>query len=124
MGAKNGSLTVSTLIDEGATITWKGTKGTASGTAKKDPEGMDKLYSGAEAKGHFFPVQFKSEYYSKEIELSGRTGGNRTITPSADDPYLIQRLENLSAGNKLTAKVKATQEEVFEIDFSSVVKAT
>lgn len=121
MGTKNGNLVVSALIDDGTKITWKGTKGTASGTAKKDPSGMDKLYSGAEAKGHFFPVQFKSEYYSKEIELSGRTGGNKTITPSAEDPYLIQRLENLSA-NKLTAKVKATQEEVFEIDFSGVTQ--
>ena len=45
-------------------------------------------------------------------------GGDKTITPSSDDPYLITRIENLSDGKKLTAKVDGT--EILTIDFSSV----
>ncbi len=82
---------------------------------------MDALYEESEQTGHFFPVQFKADYYGKDVELSGRTGGNKTIKPSAEDPYLIQRLENLSA-NKLTATVKATQEEVFELNFTGATR--
>lgn len=121
LGEKNGSLTVSTLIDGGAKITWKGTKGTASGTAKKDPAGIDKIFHGDQAKGHYFPIKFTDKCLSKELTLTGSKDGEKTLTPSVEDPYLIVRLENLTA-NKLTAKVKATQEEVFEIDFSGVTQ--
>ena len=123
MGTKNGNLTVSTLVDEGAKITWKGTKGTASGTAKKDPSGIETIFHGDQAKGHYFPIKFKEGDLSKELTLTGSKDGEKTLTPTADDPYLIVRLENLTA-NKLTAKVKATQEEVFEVDFSGVTQAS
>lgn len=93
-----------------------------SADVKKDPAGISALYGEGEQTGHFFPVQFKPEYYGKAVELSGRTDGNRTVTLSEQDPYLIVRLENLSAGGRLTAKVKATLEEVFELDFSGVTK--
>ncbi len=89
---------------------------------KKDPEGLEGLYGADEKTGHFFPVKFEEKYYSQDVELSGRTGGNKTIKPTADDPYLIIRVENLDGGNKLTAKVKETQEEIFELDFSGVTK--
>lgn len=122
MGAKNGNLTVSTLIDEGVTITWKGTNGTVSGTVKNNPTGIDAIFHGDQATGHYFPIKFKEEYLSKELTLTGSKDGEKTLTPSVEDPYLIVRLENLSA-NKLTAKVKATQEEVFTLDFSSATLA-
>lgn len=122
LGEKNGNVQVSDLIDEGASIAWTGTKGAVTGSAKKDPASVKSLFGSGEKTGHFFPVQFKEQYYGKDIELSGRTKGNKTIRPSAEDPYLIQRLENLGEENKLTAKVKDGQEEIFELDFSGVTK--
>ena len=98
-----------------------GTKGVVTASLKKDPAGLESLYGESEKTGYFFPIKFKEEYYGNDVELSGRTGGNKTIKPTSDDPYLIVRLENLSA-DKLTAKVEKTQEEIFELDFTGVTK--
>ena len=123
LGNANGSVTVSDLIDESTAIKWTGTKGVVSGTVKKDPSSVQSLYGANEKTGHFFPVKFEEKYYNQNVELSGRTDGNRTIKPTTEDPYLIIRLENLDGGNKLTAKVVDTQEEIFELDFGGVDKA-
>ena len=121
MGVKNGGLTVSTLVDDGASIAWTGTKGVVTASLKKDPAGLENLYDESERTGYFFPIKFKEEYYDNDVELSGCKAGNKTIKPTSDDPYLIVRLENLSA-DKLTAKVEKTQEEIFELDFTGVTK--
>ena len=123
MGEANRGVKVSDLVDGDAAIKWDGTKGTATGNAKKNPESVKVLYGESEKTGHFFPVEFGEKYFGKKIKLSGRTGGDKTITPSKDDPYLIIRLENLDEGNTLTAIVEETGEVVFVIDFSGVTKA-
>lgn len=110
---------VSDLID-GASVAWTGTKGKVTGTIKKDPDSVKKLYGADQQSGHFFPATFESKYYSKPVTLGGRTDGDRVITPTAEDPYLIIRLENLS-GDKATAKADGA--EIFELDFSGATKA-
>lgn len=120
MGAANKNLKVGDLV-EGISIEWKGTKGSVSGTIKKNPAGMEELYGPEDKDGHFFPIAFKASYLGSEIELTGSSNGTKTITPSAADPYLIIRLENLEA-DKVTAKVSGTEEEVFELDFSKATR--
>lgn len=113
---------VSDLVDEGASISWTGTKGIVNASVKKDPASVKSLFGSGEKTGHYFPVEFKEQYYGEDVELTGRTKGSKTIKPSAGDPYLIQRLENLGEDSRLTAKVKDSQEEIFELDFSRVTK--
>lgn len=120
MGEKNKDVRVSDLINSDATIKWDGTKGTVTGTAKKDPESVKSLYGADEKEGHFFPVMFEERYFGKKVTLSGTTHPDKTITPSVEDPYLIIRLENLSEGKTLTATAQETGEEVFALDFSGV----
>lgn len=120
MGEKNKNVKVSDLINSDAAIKWDGTKGTVTGTAKKDPESVKSLYGKEEQTGHYFPVMFEERYFGKKVTLSGTTHPDKTITLSAEDPYLIIRLENLSAGKALTATVQETGEEVFVLDFNGV----
>ena len=44
--------------------------------------------------------------------------GGKDITPSADDPYLVIRVENVTVDHKISAKLQSTGEEIFELDFS------
>lgn len=120
MGEANKNIKVGDLVD-GISIKWQGTKGEVNGTIKSDPSGMEKLYGPSDATGHFFPVQFNAQYYNNPVKLTGSSNGEKTITPSADDPYLIIRLENLEA-DKATAKVDGTEEEIFELDFSKATQ--
>ena len=105
------------MIDDNTSIEWTGINGVATGTVKYNSD-FSELYGSAEKSGHFFPTSFNEKYYNKQVVISGRTDGDKTITPSSDDPYLITRIENLSDGKKLTAKVDGT--EIFTIDFSGV----
>ena len=117
LGEKNAGKKVSDMVEADASVNWTGTKGKAVGTAKYNAD-FSALYSGAEKSGHFFPIEFDSRYYDKPVTLSGRTGGDKEVTPSSSDPYLITRIENLSDGKTLTAKVD--QNEIFSVDFSDV----
>lgn len=105
------------LIDPYTSINWSGTKGTVTGVVKLVDDYGD-IFGDNEKSGHFYPVKFKEKYYDQQIVVSGRKNGDKTITPTSKDPYLVIRLENFS-GNP-TAKVSGTDEVVFELDFSGV----
>ena len=96
-------------------------KGVVSGTIN-NVEDFSSVYGEDEKEGHFYPVKFLKKYYDTPIELSGRKNGNKTITPTEQDPYLIIRLENLE-GDTAIAKVSGKDETVFELDFSGATKA-
>lgn len=73
--------------------------------------------------GHFFPIKFADKYFNQVITIGSQNGeGGKNITPKSDDPYLVIRLENVTVNNKISAIVKDTQEEIFELDFSSVTR--
>lgn len=113
LGESNGNIAVSTLIGPDATIKWSGKKGEASGEVKYNAD-ME-LFPDDEKTGHFFPVAIGEEYYEQQVTISGRSKGDKVITPTQSDPYVILRIENLEAG-VMTAKVDG--EEIFSIDFS------
>ena len=68
--------------------------------------------------GHFAVIGFPKILQGQKIVLSGRTNGDRTIAKM--DDILVQRLENLSAAQKLT--VKHNDKVVMTVDFSGVTK--
>lgn len=119
LGEKNGSKTVSDLIDSDVYVVWNGTKGTPKGTVKYI-ENYGSPYDGDQVQGHFFPVKFSEEYLGKEILVGGP--GGKIITPTEADPYLIIRLENVTVQDKISAVVQDTGEEIFELDFSKVTR--
>ncbi len=120
LGEANKNHTVEEMIGEDAKIKWNGTKGAVTGTVKKN-ENFEDLYGEDGKSGHFFPFEFGEEHYGQQITLSGATKGDKDITPSEKDPYLIIRLENLT-DKKLTAKNKKTSEVIFDLDFTGVTQ--
>ena len=119
MGITNGNKQVSDLISSDVSINWKGTKGTPTGTVKYI-ENYGKPYEGDDVSGHFFPIKFERKYYDKEIQVGGE--GGKVIIPTEDDPYLIIRVENVTVADKISAALKETGEEIFELDFSSITR--
>ena len=120
LGEANKNHTVEEMIGDDVKIKWNGVKGAVTGTVKKN-EDFEDLYGSSDKSGHFFPFEFGEEYYGKDIVLSGRTAGEKTIKPDEKDPYLIIRLENLSV-KKLTATVEDTKAEIFTLDFSGMTQ--
>ena len=104
-------------------ISWDGTKGSPIGTVKYISKyGLP--YTGEEESGHFFPIKFKDKYLNQLVNVGGQNGvGGKNFTPNADDPYLVIRVENVTVNNKITAIVKETQEEIFELDFNETTLA-
>lgn len=99
------------------TIAWTGLTGKPQGTVKY-VTGYS-TYPDSEQTGHYFPVEFKSEYYDTDILVGSQNGkGGKTIKPTVQDPYLIIRIENCTVESKISAIVSETQETVFELDFS------
>ncbi len=99
------------------TIAWTGLVGKPQGTIKYVTDYS--VYPDGERTGHFFPVAFKPEYYGQDVTVGGQNGvGGKDIKPTAEDPYLIIRVENVTVESKISAVVKATQEEIFTLDFS------
>lgn len=124
LGSSNANKKVADMIDDDVVTNWKGTTGEVVGTIKYNDDFKD-LYGAEEAAGHFYPAQIKSEYYGTPLVAVGATKGDKEFTPSAEDPYLIVRLENLE-DNNLTVKLKsptraiAAQGEddtIFKLDF-------
>lgn len=110
------------MIDNSTSITWSGTKGTVTGSVKYI-ENYGSPYDVGQQSGHFFPIKFANKYLNKVITVGSQNGeGGKDITPTSTDPYLIIRLENVTVGNKISAIVQETKEEVFELDFSSVTR--
>lgn len=102
------------------TIAWNGLDGKPQGTVKYIAD-YGAPYTEDEKSGHFFPIAFKPEYYDKDIVVGSQNGeGGKTIKPTAEDPYLIIRVENVTVDKKISAIVSETQEKVFELDFSGV----
>lgn len=124
----DGDLQIADLIEPGVTISWDGTTGTPQGTAKY-VEDYSSAYSDDEKTGHFFPMKFSKDCYDEPITISGSNNGDKEITPTAIDPYLIIRIENLKE-NKMTAKKAAAAaaysreveagDEIFTLDFSDM----
>lgn len=104
------------------TISWTGLVGKPQGTIKYVADYS--VYPGGEQTGHYFPIAFDPEYYGKEILVGSQNGaGGKTIKPTAEDPYLIIRVENVTVENKISAVVKNAQEEIFTLDFSGATLA-
>lgn len=102
------------------TIAWNGLYGKPQGTVKYVAD-YGTPYTEDQKSGHFFPVQFKAEYYDKDIVVGSQNGeGGKTIKPTAMDPYLIIRVENVTVDKRISAIVSETQEKIFELDFSGV----
>lgn len=79
------------------------------------------LYEPGKNSGHFFPLQFLENNYKElhvggEVSLDGFTAG-KDFTPSAKDPYLVIRVENLT-DNKVSVYDKSSKETLFSLDFS------
>lgn len=121
LGSKNGNKTVSDMIEKDVAISWTGTDGAAVGTVKKNDDFSD-LYGDQQKSGHFFPFKFDEKYYGKLLTLSGAEAGDKDATPTAEDPYLIIRLENLKE-ELLTVSEKASKKVLFTVDFSGVTLA-
>ena len=110
------------MIDNSTSISWSGTKGTVTGSVKYI-ENYGSPYESGQQSGHFFPIKFADKYLNKVITVGSQNGeGGKDITPTNADPYLVIRIENVTVSNKISAIVKETKEEVFELDFSSVTK--
>ena len=58
----------------------------------------------------------------KMLPLVARMG-KEEIEPTADDPYLIIRVENVTVDDKISAILTDTKEEIFELDFSKATLA-
>ena len=117
MGDQNGGKTVGELIGEDADIEWNKMKGTVTGTIKHISN-YGQPYDENQKDGHFFPIKFFPSYFEKSITIGSQNEGGKPITPTADDPYLIIRVENVTVDNKISAILTDTKEEVFELDFS------
>lgn len=103
------------------TIAWTGLDGKPQGTVKYIAD-YGQPYTEDEKSGHFFPIAFKPEYYGKDILVGSQNGeGGKTIKPTAEDPYLIIRVENVTVDKKISAIVSETKEKVFELDFNKVM---
>lgn len=100
------------------TIAWTGLDGKPQGTVKYVAD-YGQPYTEDQQNGHFFPIAFRPEYYDKDILVGSQNGeGGKTIRPTAKDPYLIIRVENVTVDKKISAIVSETQEKVFELDFT------
>lgn len=67
--------------------------------------------------GHFVPLTLPAESKGKEVTISGRKGGDRTVT-AGDDLLLVQRIENL---NGSTMPVKMDGKDLMTVDFGGVI---
>lgn len=122
MGEQNGGKTVSELIGEDASVEWEKMKGTVTGTIKYISD-YD-VYDPGQQDGHFFPIKFFPSYFEKSITVGSQNGQNgKIITPTASDPYLIIRVENVTVDDKISAILTDTKEEIFELDFSKATLA-
>ena len=119
LGKENGNKKVSDLISNDVSISWEGTKGTPTGTVKYISS-YGKPYEPGQDSGHFFPTKFERKYFDKEVQVGGE--GGKTIIPTEDDPYLIIRIENVTVEDKISAVIKGTEEEIFELDFGQITK--
>lgn len=63
-------------------------------------------------------MKFDDQYYNKPVTVVGSKNGEKQITPTSEDPYLIIRIENLE-DNKVTAKGTARQADIFTLDFTN-----
>ena len=123
MGEQNGGKTVGELIGEDAKIEWEKMKGTVTGTIKNISD-YGEPYEEGQRNGHFFPIKFAGRYYGKNVTVGSQNGqGGKQIKPTADDPYLIIRVENVTIDNKISAILTDTKEEIFELDFSKAILA-
>ena len=123
MGEQNGGKTVSELIGDDANIEWEKMKGTVTGTIKYISDYGD-VYDAGQRDGHFFPVKFAGRYFGKSITVGSQNGqGGKIINPTAEDPFLIIRVENVTVDDKISAILTDTKEEIFELDFSKATLA-
>ena len=118
MGEPNGNKTVSDLIMPDISIEWSDTKGTVTGTIK-NIEKYGKPFEEGQDSGHFFPIKFSDEYINRPVIVGSQNGeGGKRIVPTADDQYLVIRVENVTVDKKISAITESTKKEIFELDFS------
>ena len=114
LGSKNAGDLVSDIK-----VRYSGTTMTVTGQAKKI-EGWEEFSGDPEEKsGHFVPITLPAETIGQQLTLKGRKAGDKTIT-GPEDRILIQRLENLDAGNKLT--IEKGGQLVLTVDFSGMTQ--
>ena len=79
------------------------------------------VYEDEQKKGHYFPTKFPEKNY-KPLHVGGEVSGDgftagKDFEPSADDPYLVIRIENLT-DNKVTVFDQSSKETMFSLDFT------
>lgn len=99
--------------------------GAVSGTVKYLSGVPD--YDLGQDEGHYFPIMFDEKNY-KQLHVGGKLsdGGftaGKDFTPSADDPYLVIRVENCTDENKVTVYDQESKEEMFTLDFNGTTLA-
>ena len=96
-----GDKTVADIAGEDYALELAGTNVAAKGTLKN----VTKPWTAFDSKdntGHFAPITLPADLTGTQITLSGRSGGDKTVTVD-EDRLLIQRIENLD-GDTLTIK--------------------
>lgn len=114
LGSKNAGELVSNIK-----VRYSGTTMTVTGNAKKIESWSEFSSNTEEQSGHFVPITLPAETVGKPLTLKGRAAGDKTIT-GPSDRILIQRLENLDAGKKLT--VEQEGQTVLIVDFSGMTQ--
>lgn len=84
-------------------------------------------YPADQQSGHYFPTAFTKANY-KKLHVGGAVSGDgftagKEITPSADDPYLVIRVENCTDGNKISVFDFESKDEILKLDFNETTLA-
>ncbi len=107
---KYGDKSAADLIGRDISIEWNGRNGKVYGTVHNIKEPWTE-FSGSNNTGHFVPILIDPVYDGEEITMEGAAKEKK-----AADLKWIVRLENLTGGKKITAKVGGA--EIFSLDFS------
>lgn len=110
-------VTVSQMIADDVKVD---TDGAVTGTIKYLSEMPE--YEQGQKEGHFFPTRFTEKNYNKQLHVGGEVRGEgftagKDFEPSAEDPYLVIRVENLT-DKKVSVYDAESKNELFKLDFN------
>ena len=79
-------------------------------------------YEDGQKEGHYFPVEFPETNF-KPLHVGGEVSGGgfaagKDFTPSAQDPYLVIRVENCTVDQSVTVYDRESKEPLFKLNFS------
>lgn len=95
LGSNGGTKKISDLITRDTVMTFNGADAKVYGKAKYVSDMPSTLYTGAQAKGHFFPVTLDKDTIGEKLNATGAITKSLTLD---EDNLLIIRLENMREG--------------------------